>query len=41
VTCALNLRSYHPVLIDGGFGDLEVPIPWWEGRTLRYRFPAR
>jgi transposase len=41
VTCALNLRSYHPVLIDGGFADLEAPIPWWEGRTLRFRFPPR
>src|SRR6266511_2427152 len=41
VTCALNLRSYHPVLIDGGFADLEVPIPWWQGRTLRFRFPPR
>ena len=29
VTCALNLRSHHPVLIDAGFADLEVPIPWW------------
>jgi len=27
VTCALNLRSYHPVLIDAGFGDLQIPIP--------------
>jgi transposase len=41
VTCALNLRSYHPVLIDGGFADLNVPIPWWQGRTLRFRFPPR
>jgi len=41
VTCALNLRSYHPVLIDAGFADLAVPIPWWEGRTLRFRFPPR
>jgi hypothetical protein len=41
VTCALNLRSYHPVLIDGGFADLQVPIPWWQGRTLRFRFPPR
>jgi transposase len=41
VTCALNLRSYHPVLIDGGFADLHVPIPWWQGRTLRFRFPPR
>jgi transposase len=41
VTCALNLRSHHPVLIDGGFADLQVPIPWWNGRTLRFRFPPR
>jgi len=41
VTCALNLRSHHPVLIDGGFADLQVPIPWWGGRTLRFRFPPR
>ncbi len=41
VTCALNLRSHHPVLIDGGFGDLHVQIPWWDNRTLRYRFPPR
>jgi hypothetical protein len=41
VTCALNLRSYHPVLIDAGFADLQVPIPWWDSRTLRFRFPPR
>lgn len=41
VTCALNLRSHHPVLIDAGFADLETPIPWWNGRTLRFRFPPR
>jgi transposase len=41
ITCALNLRSHHPVLIDGGFADLQTPIPWWGGRTLRFRFPPR
>jgi hypothetical protein len=41
VTCALNLRSHHPVLIDAGFADLETPISCWEGRTLRFRFPPR
>jgi transposase len=41
VTCALNLRSHHPALIDAGFADLQTPIPWWGGRTLRYRFPPR
>jgi transposase len=41
VTCALNLRSHHPALIDAGFADLETPIPWWDGRTLRFQFPPR
>jgi transposase len=41
VTCALNLRSHHPTLIDAGFADLQTPIPWWDGRTLRFRFPPR
>jgi transposase len=41
VTCALNLRSHHPVLIDAGFADLNIAIPWWNGRTLRFRFPPR
>jgi transposase len=41
VTCALNLRSHHPVLIDAGYADLATPIPWWNGRTLRFRFPPR
>jgi transposase len=41
VTCALNLRSHHPVLIDAGYADLTVPIPWWNGRTLTFRFPPR
>jgi len=41
VTCALNLRSHHPVLFDAGFAALEIPILWWDGRTLRFRFPPR
>ena len=41
VTCALNLRSHHPTLIDAGFADRQTPIPWWDGRTLRFRFPPR
>ena len=41
VTCALNLRSHHPALIDAGFADLQTPIPWWDGRSLRFRFPPR
>ncbi len=41
VTCALNLRSHHPVLIDAGFADLQIPIPWWHDRSLQFRFPPR
>jgi hypothetical protein len=41
VTCALNLRSHHPALIDAGFAELQTPIPWWDGRTLRFRFRPR
>jgi transposase len=41
ITCALNLRSHHPALIDAGFADLHVPVPWWDGRTLQFRFPPR
>jgi hypothetical protein len=41
ITCALNLRSHHPVLIDAGYADLTVPIPWWNERTLSFRFPPR
>ncbi|HET9894346.1 MAG TPA: hypothetical protein VFQ44_05385 [Streptosporangiaceae bacterium] len=36
VTCELDPRSYHPVLAEAGFADLEVPVPWWQGRPLRY-----
>jgi transposase len=41
ITCAPNLRSHHPVLIDAGYADLNIAIPWWNDRTLRFRFPPR
>lgn len=37
----LALRTYTPVLIDAGFPELNIPIPWWGGRTLRFGFPPR
>jgi transposase len=40
VTCALRLRSHHPILIDAGL-DQPTPIPWWNGRTLQFSFPPR
>jgi transposase len=41
VTCALNLRSHHPQLIDAGYADLKTLIPWWDNRTLQFTFPPR
>jgi hypothetical protein len=41
ITVDLNLRTYHPVLIDAGFADLDLAIPWWNGRRLRFRFLPR
>ena len=37
----LALRTYTPVLIDAGFPELDIPIPWWGGKTLRFGFPPR
>ena len=41
ITVDLNLRTYHPVLIDAGIADLNQPIPWLDNRRLRFRFPPR
>ncbi len=37
----LKLRTYTPVLIDAGFPELDLEVPWWEGRKLRFGFPPR
>jgi hypothetical protein len=41
LTLELRLRTYHPVLIDAGLADQATPIPWLDGRQLRFRFPPR
>lgn len=41
LTVDLRLRTYHPVLIDAGLADEATPIPWLDGRQLRFRFPPR
>ncbi len=41
LTVDLRLRTYHPVLIDAGLADQTTPIPWLDGRQLRFRFPPR
>jgi len=37
----LKLRTYTPVLIDAGFPELDLEVPWWGGRKLRFGFPPR
>ena len=37
----LALRTYTPVLIDAGFPELDIEVPWWGGRSLRFGFPPR
>jgi transposase len=41
LTVDLNVRTYRPVLIAAGFADTPTPIPWLDGRELRFRFPPR
>ena len=41
LTVDLRTRTYHPVLIDAGLADQTTPIPWLDGRQLRFRFPPR
>ncbi|MCA1698216.1 MAG: hypothetical protein LC790_04650 [Actinobacteria bacterium] len=41
LTVDLRLRTHHPVLIDAGLADQATPIPWLDGRELRFRFPPR
>jgi hypothetical protein len=37
----VTMRTYTPVLIDAGFPELDIPVPWWGGRSLRFGFPPR
>jgi hypothetical protein len=37
VTVQLSRRTWTPVLLQAGFGDLDLPVPWWGGRRLRFR----
>jgi len=41
VRVVLVLRTYTPVLIDAGFPELDIEIPWRGGRSLRFGFPPR
>jgi hypothetical protein len=38
VVVTLTRRTWTPVLLQAGFDELDLPIPWWGGRHLRFRF---
>ena len=31
-------RAHNPYLLDAGFAETDVPVPWWAGRRLRLAF---
>ena len=39
VTVELTRRTWTPVLLQAGYHEIDLPIPWWQGRRLRFRFP--
>jgi len=41
VEVALRRRTHTPALLDAGYQDKRIEVPWWGGRTLSYSFPAR
>jgi transposase len=41
VEVRLRRRTHTPALLDAGYENRRVEVPWWGGRTLSYTFPAR
>ncbi|MGH2846247.1 MAG: transposase [Thermoleophilaceae bacterium] len=41
VEVRLRRRTHTPALLDAGYQDRRIEVPWWRGRTLSYSFPAR
>ena len=39
VNVALRARAHTPVLLDAGYHERTVNVPWWDGRQLSYSFP--
>ncbi|MGH2781924.1 MAG: helix-turn-helix domain-containing protein [Thermoleophilaceae bacterium] len=40
VEVRLKRRAHTPALLDAGYQNRRIQIPWWGGRTLSYSFPA-
>jgi transposase-like protein len=38
VEVILPRRSHNPLLLEAGYNHLNVPIPWWNGATLKFSF---
>jgi transposase len=41
VEVRLRRRTHTPALLDAGYEQQQIQVPWWDGRTLSYSFPAR
>ncbi len=41
IEVALRRRTHTPALLDASYQDKHIKVPWWNGRTLSYSFPAR
>ena len=41
IEVALRRRTHTPALLEAGYEQHRVEVPWWGGRTLSYTFPAR
>lgn len=39
IDVALRPRVHTPVLLDAGYQDHTITVPWWGGRQLSYSFP--
>jgi transposase len=37
----LRRRTHPPALLNAGYQNQRIQVPWWGGRTLSYDFPAR
>ena len=41
ITVALKTRTHTPVLLEAGYPNHDLPIPWLNNRRLRFTFPPR
>jgi len=41
IQVALRRRTHTPALLQAGYDNRRTEVPWWDGRTLSYSFPAR